>query len=112
MPESSVNNNHEDEDGIKLTEQLPAEIPSAHEILEGEEIFNNINIFKLQLNKEEKILLNNMIDEKSRLEIAEESNINMNTLDTHIRRLRIKFFSLLKEKGYEYQMFKKFDKSD
>jgi hypothetical protein len=111
-PESLLNESWENEDGISLTEQLLAEMPSPYELLEGEEVFNIINIFKLQLKKEEKDILNFLIDGKTRLEIAAEVNTNINTLDTHIRRLRIKFFTFLKENGFNYEMFKKYDKPE
>jgi DNA-directed RNA polymerase specialized sigma24 family protein len=111
-PESQFNNSLIEEDGISITENLADSLPDPHEMLEGEEVFNSLNTFKLQLNTVEKELLNNMIEEKTRIEIAEAKNLNMNTLDTHIRRLRIKLFTFLKENGYEYKMFKKYEKSE
>ena len=54
-------------------------------------------------------LLNHLIDEKSRYEIAGEINININTLDTHIRRLRIKFSKFLIKLGYTDQILEKYN---
>ncbi|MEJ2615244.1 MAG: helix-turn-helix transcriptional regulator, partial [Ignavibacteriaceae bacterium] len=67
---------------------------------ETKELFNHINTFKFQLKQNEVKLLNYLIDEKTRYEIAEEINLNLNTLDTHIRRLRIKFSRFLRKSGY------------
>ena len=111
-PESRLNDTLVEGEGISISENLPADLPDPHIILEGEEVFNCINIFKMQLQAEEKRLFNSMIDGKTRQEIVEEQNINMNTLDTHIRRLRIKFFAFLKEKGYDFEIFRKFEKSE
>ncbi len=111
VPESLLNelNNENSEDSIinnltanKKEEQL------AH--LEAEEFFNCINTFKTHLSVSEVKLLNNLIDEKTRFEIAEETNIKLNTLDTHIRRLRIKFSKFLKNSGYTDKILNKYDK--
>ncbi len=108
-PESQLQNNGEiiSEDGISITDQAPNFLPDPQQMLEGEEVFNIINIFKLQLNTGEKVLLNNMIDEKTRTDIADE-----NSLDANIKRLKIKFFAFLKEYDLNYEMFRKYEKSE
>ena len=93
-------------------EKIETALPDPHIILEGEELLNIINIFKMELKSEERDLLNSMIDEKTRAEIAGEKNSNLNTLDTHIRRLRIRFFSFLKDNGYNYEVYRKYEKYD
>ena len=62
-----------------------------------------------QLQRHSQITLNNLIDEIPRKEIAEKSNINMNTLDTQIRRLRIKMVAFLKDAGFEFRSFDKYE---
>lgn len=100
------------EEGISITEQLSAALPVPHEIPEGEQVLNSINIFKLRLNYEEKELFNSMIDGKSSTEIISEKNPNTNNVDINISKLRIKFFTFLKENGLDYQMFKNFEKPE
>jgi len=96
--EESVINNFSTDDKEKL-----------FEVMEGNEIFNQINIFKIQLKQDETKLFNYLIDEKTRYEIAEEINLNLNTLDTHIRRLRIKFSRFLKKSGYSARILDKYN---
>ncbi len=79
------------------------------EQLETEEFFNYINIFKIQLRQHEVQLLNYLIDERPRYEIAEEINLNLNTLDTHIRRLRIKLSRYLRKSGYSGGILDKYN---
>jgi hypothetical protein len=79
------------------------------EKLETEEFFHLINIFKIQLNQNEVTLFNYLIDEKSRHEIADEIHLKLNTLDTQIRRLRIKFSRYLKKTGYTGKIFDKYN---
>lgn len=77
---------------------------------ESNELLTIINMFKLSLKEQEKLLFNSLIDNISRNEIAQLMNKNLNTVDTHIRRLRIKFFSYLKKNGYLFEIFNKYDK--
>lgn len=76
--------------------------------LEGIDLLVQINIFKVQLNPHEIRLLNLLIDETERSEIATHLEINLNTLDTNIRRLRIKLAEYLKNLGYVYQGLERF----
>ena len=78
-------------------------------VLEGDDIFNHINIFRLSLKPKEAELLNFLIDEKSRAEIAENTKMKMNTIDTNIRRLRLKLFNYLKKIGYNLNEFKNYE---
>jgi DNA-directed RNA polymerase specialized sigma24 family protein len=78
------------------------------EKMDAEELFNLINTFKVQLNRNEVQILNYLISEKSRHEIAEEINLNLNTIDTHIRRLRIKFSKFLIRLGYTDNILEKY----
>jgi FixJ family two-component response regulator len=80
------------------------------ELLDTQEMFMHINFFKLQLKLREAALLNSLIDEKPRKEIAVEMQINFNTLDTHIRRLRIKMADYFKKLGYSSDFIDKFEK--
>jgi len=61
------------------------------------------------LRESERYLFNSLIDDIPRKEIAEKRNQNLNTVDTQIRRLRIKFLSFLREEGYTFEMFSKYD---
>lgn len=83
---------------------------SPAEILEGSEILQNISLFKFSLNSNEIELLNYLIDEKTRKEIVENTGMNINTLDTQIRRLRIKFYNFLKKLGYNLNSYSKYEK--
>jgi RNA polymerase sigma factor (sigma-70 family) len=100
----------EEEDAPPPIQNYPAENSSPDKIVETEEIFKMMNNFKYTINPAEVELLNALIDEMPRQEIAEKRNINLNTLDTQIRRLRIKFVNFLSEKGYNFKIFGKFRK--
>ncbi|GAB4297724.1 MAG: hypothetical protein Kow0098_22240 [Ignavibacteriaceae bacterium] len=84
--------------------------PGPHDILEAQEIISLINLFKLSLNRNELKVFNSIIDAVPRQETAVRENLNINTLDTLIRRIRIKFFHFLKEKGYSLELFKRYEK--
>jgi RNA polymerase sigma factor (sigma-70 family) len=77
--------------------------------VEGLELLGSINLFKVQLNEKEASILNSLIDGTSRKEIAQALNLNLNTVDTHIRRLRIRLVQHLKSLGYDYAAIRKFD---
>ncbi len=80
------------------------------EQLDFQEMFVQLNLFKLQLKKTEVDILNSLIDEKQRKEIAEELNLNLNTLDTQIRRLRLKIADHFQKLGYSSDIIDKFGK--
>lgn len=110
IPESQLKNSEykENEESV-ITNYSTDNKDKLFEVMEGNEIFNQINIFKIQLKQDETRLLNYLIDEKTRYEIAEEINLNLNTLDTHIRRLRIKFSRFLKKSGYSARILDKYN---
>ena len=110
IPESQLSefNNENSEDSL-INNVAEDRKLNVLENLEGEELFNRINIFKIQLTHNEIKLLNYLIDERSRYEIADETNLNLNTLDTNIRRLRIKFSRFLKKSGYSSSLIDKYN---
>lgn len=77
--------------------------------LEGTDLLVQINLFKARLNSQEIRLLNFLIDEMDRSEIAGMMEINVNTLDTNIRRLRIKLAEYLKNLGYAHKGLERFN---
>jgi DNA-directed RNA polymerase specialized sigma24 family protein len=79
------------------------------QILEGTELFIHINLFKTRLNLKEVQLLNLLIDETDRSEMAKSMGFNLNTLDTNIRRLRIKLADHLRNLGYYYKDLERFN---
>jgi DNA-binding CsgD family transcriptional regulator len=105
-PESTKEKSEEEE---SFHEKTPSANPDPQEELEGGELFRAVNIFKLTLKSSEVDLLNSLIDGVPRKEIAENHSLNLNTLDTQIRRLRVKFLEYLKNRGYSFEMFGKFD---
>lgn len=99
----------ENEDGEPALQNIPDENNGPLTNLESNEIFKAIQYFKATIKTSEVELMNCLIDEKPRKEIAEKINININTLDTQIRRLRIKFIEYLKEAGYKFTLFEKYE---
>jgi len=97
------------DDEVSVLENLPNKDQDPHSKVEGSEVFSIINVFKLSLRESERYLFNSLIDDIPRKEIAEKRNQNLNTVDTQIRRLRIKFLSFLREEGYTFEMFSKYD---
>jgi len=96
----------EDEDPIVL------EPSTQHQQLaevEGMELLGYINLFKSTLGTQEAQLLNMLIDGVERFEIAKKLVVNINTLDTHIRRLRIRLADYLRSLGYSYAALEKFE---
>lgn len=77
--------------------------------LEGIELLSHLNSFKAQISPKEARLLNLLIDETERLDIAKILELNINTLDTVIRRLRIRLVDYLRDLGYTYKAFERFD---
>lgn len=98
-----------DNEEVSVLEDLPNKEQDPHSKVESSEIFNIINIFKLSLKESERYLFNSLIDDIPRKEIAKKGNQNLNTVDTQIRRLRIKLLSYLKDNGYSFEMFSKYD---
>jgi len=90
--------------------EIPAKGNDPEELFDLQEVFLHLNLFKLQLKQSDVDLLNYLIDEKSRQEIADETQLNFNTLDTRIRRLRIKVADYFKNLGYSSSDFDKFEK--
>lgn len=100
----------DDVDEELITYKIPSAENNPAEIFDIQEMFIHINILKLQLKQRETDLLNYLIDEKSRKEIADELNLNFNTLDTHIRRLRLKVAGYFQKLGYSSDLLDKFEK--
>ena len=97
------------DDEVSVLENLPNKDQDPHSKVESSEVFSIINVFKLSLRESERYLFNSLIDDIPRKEIAEKRNQNLNTVDTQIRRLRIKFLSFLREEDYTFEMFSKYD---
>ena len=77
--------------------------------VEGSELLALVNLFKAQSARNEAQLLNLLIDETPRSEIASTLGLKMNTLDTNIRRLRIRLADFLKGLGYSYKVLERFE---
>jgi RNA polymerase sigma factor (sigma-70 family) len=101
---------NEEENEERRTHDLPAPNDS-HPLtdLEGIELLTNLNSFKSHISPREARLLNLLIDETERLDIAKVLGLNINTLDTTIRRLRIRLADYLKNLGYTYKAFERFE---
>lgn len=99
--------NREEEDEESYFEKLPSDNQRPDEIMETQEIFAAVNIFKLTLSQNETQLVNDLIDGLSRQELIDKAGSNINTLDTQIRRLRIKLIAYLKDRGYSFSVFDK-----
>ncbi len=93
-----------EEEGISISEPLPDVLPSPHEIPEGEEVYNTMNIYKLRLKKGDRDFLNNIIDEKIKAEIAGAGSAAGNPGE--------RFLNFLRENKLNYKMFKKYYKSE
>ncbi len=106
---SSVEKENKDGKEKKDERILPFTRPDESLIeLEGMELLSQVNLFKTQLNSTEVRLLNLLIDETERGEIAKIFGFNLNTLDTNIRRLRMKLAEYLKSIGYTYKALNRF----
>ncbi len=99
-----------DEGDSSVSELVQSDFHKTYDNLEINEIFSITNIFKLTLKEQERILFNFLVENVPRKEIAQIMNQKLNTIDTQIRRLRIKFFSYLKKSGYSFEIFNKYDK--
>ena len=108
IPESKLHNpTNQDGNSNFLLDQVGLSTDPAQSA-EIAELIKEINIFKTQLNKRDILILNSLIDEKSRSEIAQIIQLNLNTVDTQIRRLRIKLTKYLKTQGFHYDFIDKF----
>ena len=76
--------------------------------LEGMELLTRITLFKGCVSPGEVHLLNLLIDGTGRSEIASTLGLKLNTLDTHIRRLRLKLSEYLRSLGYTYAALERF----
>ncbi len=97
------------EDGVGDRDNLADKEQDPHRKMESDEVFSIMNTFKLSLKDWEREILNLLIDEIPRIEIAEMKKQNLNTIDTQIRRLRIKLASFLKDNGYTFDISDKYD---
>ena len=77
--------------------------------LEGMELLASMNLFKVRVGVAEAQLLNLLIDGTPRSEIAAVLGLNMNTVDTKIRRLRVRLADFLRDLGYSYKILEKFE---
>jgi DNA-directed RNA polymerase specialized sigma24 family protein len=100
---------HRDNDDEPSERDVVAAEESDHlTVLEGIELLSYVNLFKAELSARDSKLLNLLIDETERSEIAKLLELNLNTLDTTIRRLRIRLAEFLKNLGYTYKALERF----
>ena len=97
------------EDVVSDRDNLADKEQDPHRKMESDEVFSIMNTFKLSLKDWEREILNSLIDEIPRIEIAEMTKQNINTIDTQIRRLRIKLASFFKDNGYKFDISGKYD---
>ncbi|HAP36571.1 MAG TPA: hypothetical protein DCQ28_11765 [Bacteroidetes bacterium] len=102
-------NREGDKNERNLEHQLFASHNEQLEEIEGTELLVQISLFKNQLKENDIQLLNFLIDDTERSEIAKILEINLNTLDTNIRRLRIKLADYLRSLGYAYKGLERFN---
>lgn len=89
-------------------QHIAAREPEQASAIDEMELLAQVNLFKDQASDREVRLLNLLIDETPREEIAALLALNMNTLDTHIRRLRIRLGQYLRSLGYTYKSLERF----
>ena len=101
---------HQSDETERISKEIPADTRYNGQLseLEGADLLVQINLFKIRLNSQEIRLLNFLIDEMDRFEIAKMMELNVNTLDTNIRRLRIKLAEYLKPLGYTHTGLERF----
>ena len=97
----------EKEDPTELVQHTAHQNDQLNE-LEGMDLLVQINLFKARLHPHEVRLLNYLIDETERSDIAAMLEMNLNTLDTNIRRLRMKLAEYLKRLGYIHSGMERF----
>lgn len=86
----------------------PTEPDGGSSTLDGLELLMQVGLFKAGLAPREIRLLNMLIDETERTQMAENLGMNLNTLDTNIRRLRMRLAGHLKSMGYSYGILDRF----
>lgn len=79
------------------------------EAINGMELIGQVNLFKAQLRQGDVLLLNYLLDDADRADMAQHLGVKLNTLDTHIRRLRIRLADFLKRQGYTYAILDRFN---
>jgi len=90
------------------TPEPPATNTDPTEALQHQELLVHINLFKEFVSPGEARILNHMIDGTPREEIARSLDLGLNTLDTRIRRIRIKLVRYLVSMGHFHPSFKRF----
>ncbi|MDP1676305.1 MAG: hypothetical protein Q8L88_05510 [Bacteroidota bacterium] len=104
--------NEGNQEGGNNEKNLDQQLFTAHneqlQEIEGSELLVQINLFKNHLKENDIRLLNFLIDETERSEIAKILGINLNTLDTNIRRLRMKLADYLNRLGYIHKGLSRF----
>ena len=106
----ALDTNNEDEEFESPLNNIPANDAGPDTQSEAQDVFNSVQKFKNTLKESEVNLLNALIDEIPRTDLCDKLEININTLDTKIRRLRIKFVYYLKESGHKFKVFEKYEK--
>jgi len=95
----------EPEDNLSPIERQPDDQSNnPEEQFNVSDLFREITLFRLQLRDVEKKVLNHLIDGMERPEMAKDLHLNTNTLDTHIRRIRLKLIAFLEERGFKTEL--------
>lgn len=97
---------HEPEGGEPEHGNTPG--PGPAEWLDSNDLMAHIAAFKCQLKPQDASILNMLIDESPRDEIASKLRLNINTLDTHIRRIRLRLATYLRGLGYSHPSLQRF----
>ena len=100
LSESDLKRNPDDPDR-DLDKQPDETAPTPEKIQGGRVLLREIALFRTQLRPLEKDVLNGLIDGDTRDELAHRLQLNMNTLDTHIRRIRLRLLKFLEKRGYD-----------
>jgi len=95
------------EDRRSLQHQPDEKTTSPEETFSGNLLLREIAMFRSELRPVEREVLNSLIDGKARNEIAQTLELKMNTLDTHIRRIRLRLMEFLERRGYESSLFER-----
>jgi len=86
----------------------PTSQENPEQAIEGLDLLNHINQFKGQIRQVELRILNMMIDDEARTDIAGTLGLNLNTVDTHIHRIRQRLGAYLHTIGYSHPRIRKF----
>jgi len=103
LSESQMQRNSEDTSS-PINRRTDHQSNSPEEQFHISELFREITIFRMQLRDIEKKVLNHLINGIDRAEMAQDLDLNTNTLDTHIRRIRLKLIAFLEKRGYETEL--------